>query len=72
MKFSELKSACDNINEFCTKTKSVITYSNNNGDYVGRMTTKNVQIFVVSGKSLVDCIVNANIKVSEKRKKLGV
>lgn len=72
MKLKELKDASSNIDEFCSKLGAVITYSNNKGDYIGRMTSKGVQIFVVTGKSFLECMINASIKVSEKRKTLGV
>lgn len=72
MKLAELKKASDNINSFCEQFGAVITYSNAKGPYIGRMTRKSVQIFVVTGENILECMMNADKKVTEKRATLGV
>lgn len=72
MKLSDIKKAQKNIQEFCEQFTSIITITNQKGLWTARMTRKAVQIFVVTGESLLDCIIKAEIKCTEKRSTLGV
>ncbi len=72
MKLADIKKASANIDKFCEQFGAVITYSNNKGPYIGRMTRKSVQLFVVTGDNILECMMNVDKKVTEKRTTLGV
>lgn len=71
-KLKDLQKAQNNLAEFSKQFMAVMTLTDKKGMWTCRCTRKNVQIFLVTGDTLFDCIVNASEKVYEKRAQLGV
>lgn len=72
MKIKQIKALNELINTFCDETGSVVTISNAKGLWTARVTNKAVQIMVVTGESILDCMINLDSKMVEKAKKLGL
>lgn len=72
MKLSDIKKAQKNIQEFCDQFTSVITITNQKGMWTARVTRKSVQVFIVTGDSLFDCIMKADERCTQKRSTLGI
>lgn len=71
MKLSELKKANKNINSFCEDFGAKITITNEKGVFMARVTKKSVQIFVLTGENILDCMIKASERIDIKRKQLG-
>lgn len=72
VKLTDLNKAEKNIDEFCEKLDAIITITNQKGMWSVRCTRKSVQVFIRTGKSLYDCILNASEAIDAKRKALGI
>lgn len=70
-KLSDLTKAENNIADFDKRFMTVMTFTDKKGLWTCRCTRKNVQIFLVTGETLFDCIINASNKTHEKRQSLG-
>jgi len=68
----EIKTANDNIDQFCKEFGCVLTVTNgkglDKGIWTARLTRKAVQIFIVTGSSILDATLKASDRCSEKRK----
>ena len=71
-KLADLKRAEESIADFDKRFMTVMTFTDKKGLWTCRCTRKNVQIFLVTGQTLFECIINASNKTLEKRQTLGV
>lgn len=68
----KLAPAAGRLEDFADQFELVFTITNAKGKWMCRCTKKHVQIFVATGESLHECIVEAAEKVEQKRSSLGV
>lgn len=72
LKLSELNKIEKNIEDFSDRFGCIMEITNKKGKWYCRCTRKAVQIFVVVGDTLFDCLNNASEKTHLKRMELGM
>lgn len=72
IKISDLTKAEKTIKSFEEGFDAVITITNSKGKWIMRCTRRNVQIFMKTGDSMLDCILKGSEVIEQKKKDLGV
>ena len=76
MKLAELKKAKETIDSFCKETGAVIVITNgkglDKGIWTSRMTRKSVQVFYLTGESVLDVTIKTANKCVEMALKTGI
>lgn len=70
-KGSDITKANGNITYFCEEYDAKFSISNKKGLWTGRMTRNGVQVFLVTGSSIIDCMINSAERVLQIRKSTG-
>ena len=71
MSLKIINGANGSIEAFCSEFSAILTISNAKGKWTARMTRSGVQIFLVTGDSLLDAVINASKQCEEKMAKVG-